>query len=273
MQTFSKRHGFHTVNESEITIREDAPQEFRGFIRMAFYDLNKSPSDLRKIVTVVLRIPPDRTNWSDPNIDIEVGQLLKECDWYRVYEIVEAIIRTLNDQEQQTFTSEVNEYFINNGIGWKIIDGLIQTRGDKEFETAVKSVATVLEKVRLETAKSEIKEALMDLSRRPEPDRTGAIQHSIACLECVAREVTGNRKATLGELIKKNPNIIPKPLDTAIEKIWSFASEQGRHLREGEAPEYLEAELVVQLSAAISTYLGKRLEGEMTELENGDLPF
>jgi len=48
-------------------------------------------------------------------------------------------------------------------------------------------VVTVLETAKLETAKTEIREALNDLSRRPTPDITGAIQHSLACLECVAR--------------------------------------------------------------------------------------
>lgn len=273
-QTFSKRQGFHSLNEKEITVREDAPKGLRGFIRMTFYNLKKKPSDLRTITTSVLRIPPDRNNWSEyPNIDHEVEDHLENCDWYFVYDIIEAIIQSLNTQQRKTFTEQVNEYFVANGIGWKVVNGLIETRGDEVFETAVKTVVTVLETAKLQTAKTEIREALKDLSRRPEPDITGAIQHSLACLECVAREVAGDKKATLGELIKKHPNIVPRPLDAAIEKVWGFTSEQGRHLREGDAPEYLEAELVVELSAAISTYLGKKLGGTTKEPDSNDLPF
>ena len=273
-QTFSKRQGFHSLNEKEITVREDAPEGLRGFIRMAFYDLKKNPSDLRTITTRVLRIPPDRNNWSEyPNIDYEVEEYLESCDWYYVYDIIEAIIQSLNHEQKATFTEDMNEYFVANGIGWKIVNGLIETRGDEVFEIAVKTVVTVLETAKLQTAKTEIREALRDLSRRPEPDITGAIQHSLACLECVAREIAGDKKATLGELIKKYPNIVPKPLDAAIEKVWGFTSEQGRHLREGNAPEYLEAELVVELSAAISTYLGKKLGEAAKQLEDDDLPF
>lgn len=61
------------------------------------------------------------------------------------------------------------------------------------------------------------------------------------------REVTGDTKSTLGDLMKKFPKVIPCPLDQAVTKIWGLTSEQGRHLREGQAPEYLEAELVVRL--------------------------
>jgi hypothetical protein len=153
----------------------------------------------------------------------------------------------------------------SNGIGWKIENEIIVTRGDQTFETAVKIVVTVLKAAKLETAKTEIKEALADLSRRPHPDITGAIQHSLACLECVTREITGDTKSTLGELMKKFPNVIPSPLDQAVTKIWGFTSEQGRHLQEGKAPEYIEAELIVEVTAAISTYLGKKLGGTATE--------
>ena len=266
-ETFSKRQGLFSIKEKEITIRNDAPDGLRGYIRMAFYDLNKEPSDLREITSRVLKIPPDRNNWSQyPNIDYEVSEHLDDCEWYLVYDIIETIIHKLSLSEKEIFTNEINEYFIGNGIGWKIENDQIETRGDEVFETAIHKVVTVLETAKLETAKTEIREAINDLSRRPNPDITGAIQHSLACLECVAREISGDKKATLGELIKKHPNIVPKPLDIAIDKIWGFTSEQGRHLREGQAPEYIEAELVVEITAAISTYLGKKLGGiEVTE--------
>lgn len=267
--TFSKRQGLFTLKEKEITVREDAPEGLRGFIKMAYYDLGKNPSDLRSITSRVLKIPPDSNNWSEfPNIDYEVGQHLESCEWYLVYDIIETIIEKLNAQEKTTFTEEINEYFITNGIGWKIVNGLIETRGDEVFETAVKTVVSVLETAKLITAKTEIREALNDLSRRPTPDITGAIQHSLACLECVTREVTGDTKSTLGDLMKKFPGVIPSPLDQAVTKIWGFTSEQGRHLREGQAPEYLEAELVVEVTSAIATYLGKKLIATSTNLTN-----
>ncbi len=268
-ETFSKRLGLYSIKGKEITIREDAPEGLRGYIRMAFYDLKKHPSDLRAITTRVLKTPPDSTNWSEfPNIDCEVDSHLQGCEWYLVYDIIEIIIQKLSPQESEIFSKEINEYFISNGIGWKIVNGQIETRGDEVFETAVEKVVLVLETAKLITAKTEINEALRDLSRRPAPDITGAIQHSLACLECVTREITGDNRSTLGELMKKFPGVIPTPLDQAVTKIWGFTSEQGRHLREGQAPEYLEAELVVEVTAAISTYLGKKLGG--TELNQVD---
>ncbi len=274
-ETFSKRFGHFSLKEKEITIREDAPEGLRRFIPMAFYELNKNPSDLRSIICRLLKIPPDNNNWSEfPNIDGEVTQLLEDCDWYLIYDIIETVIDKLKQGDKEKFANEINEYFITNGIGWKIVSGLIETRGDEVFETAIKNVETVLETAKLKTAKTEIREAIIDLSRRPQPDITGAIQHSLACLECVTREVTGDSKSTLGDLMKKFLGVIPSPLDQAVTKIWGFTSEQGRHLREGQGPEYLEAELVVEVTAAISTYLGKKLSGTIVQTEsNDDLPF
>lgn len=273
-EIFSKRQGHFAVREKEITVREDAPEGLRGFIKMSFYDLKKNPSELREITTRVLKIPPDSNNWSEfPNIDNEVDHHLQNCEWYFVYDIIEIIIQRLDRKESILFSKEINEYFISNGIGWKIVNGQIETRGDNVFETAVIEVVSVLEAAKLRTAKTEIREALHDLSRRPSPDITGAIQHSLACLECVTREITGDNKSTLGDLMKKFPTVIPTPLDQAVTKIWGFTSEQGRHLREGQEPEYLEAELVVELTAAISTYLGKKFEGTKLKQDDEEFPF
>jgi hypothetical protein len=116
----------------------------------------------------------------------------------------------------------------------------------------------VLEQSNSSTAASELREANADLSRRP-PDLTGAVQHSLVALECVAREHCHDN-ATFGKLLERNSNLFPKPLDKGIEKIWGFASEMGRHLREGRTPEEEEAELLVGLATACCTYLARKVK-------------
>jgi hypothetical protein len=273
---FSKRFG-HSIKDKPIEIREDAPQELREFIIQLIYEFGYQPSFLRGVICRVLRKSPDRSNWSEyPNIDYEVNQLMEESDWFYIYDIIEAFANKIEGKYKAPFHEELNGYFKANGIGWKLHDGQIETRGDLVFEGAVEKVENTLEQVGLKTAQTEIKEAISDLSRRPEPDITGAIQHSLACLECVCREATGDKKATLGDLMKKYPDIVPKPLDKSITFIWGFSSEQGRHLREGRDPEYIEAELLVELSSTVSNYLAKKIgnieiQGGTTEQD--DFPF
>lgn len=263
MKSFSKRYGFSSVEEAEITIREDAPEDFRGFLVQLSYEHGLKPSILRDIVCKALKKLPDASNWSEyPNVHEEVTNLLLNCKWYKVYDIAECILHHLGDlnyvaEKYNSFEKELNDYFFENGIGWKVENGLLEFRGTEVFESVVKSAQTIEKDAGNITASKELHQALCDLSRRPHPDATGAIQHAMASLECVAREITGNRKANLGEIMKKHSYSIPEPLDQAIVKAWGYASENGRHIREGREPTLNEAELIVGISASLGSYLIK----------------
>lgn len=255
-ERFSKKFGYST-QEKEIAIREDALQGLRQFTIQTLYEFGYKPSQLRQTICRTLRQVPDDNNWSEyPNIDYEVRYLIENCEWFQVYDVIEAFYSKI--KEKQAFADEINDYFKTKGIDWKLENGQIIFRGDALFETHLHKAEKTLDLTGLQTAKNEIKEAIKDISKRPKPDITGAVQHSIACLECVAREITGDKKLTLGEIIKKNREIVPAPLDTVIEKMWGFSSEQSRHLQEGKEPAFDEVELLVGLSASISTYLARK---------------
>jgi len=262
-EPFSRRHGFRQTTNVEITVRHDAPYEFRGIIVELAYSCGIRPKVLRSLACRVLLKRPDPNNWSEyPNIDDEVRGLLDNCDWYKVFDIAEAICQKMLEApfsyNPERFQDELNLFFIENGIGWQFTDGLIEIRGPEALQESVETAKSVLNSSGQNTARGELHEAIMDLSRRPDPDVSGAIQHSMAALECTAREVTGNPRATLGEIIKREPDLIPKPLNESVAKAWGYASEHARHIREGRLPSYEEAELVVGLCASVSTYLVKK---------------
>lgn len=260
---FSERLGLASSTTVPITVRDDAPHEFRGVLVDIAYECGFRPKTLRPLVCKVLRKRPDEENWSEyPNIDSEIRGLIDDADWYRVYDVVEAIADAMQSRgghaEPDRFEAELNDYFAANGIGWKLQGSELQARGSEVIEATLHSANDLLQSAGLPTAQNELHEALRDLSRRPTPDTTGAIQHSMAALECVARQACGDEKATLGEIVKRYKDMIPKPLDEAITKLWGYASENARHLSEGRIPSYEEAELVVGVVASVSTYLVKR---------------
>lgn len=257
MSKFSKREGY-SGKEVEIIIREDAPEALRSYIIQTLYAIGFTPKQIRPVICQVLRVAPDDNNWSEyPNIDMEIRDLISDCDWWKVYDIIEALSQKFQSK-QTDFDSEINDFFFERGIGWKLENGKIVFRGDDQFEQKLKQAKVIVSENGFETSKHEISEAIGDLSKKPNPDKTGAIQHSLACLECIAREIVGNRRQTLGEIIKQNRAIVPPPLDIVIEKIWGFSSEQGRHLREGGDPKFDEVELLVGLSLSLSAYLAKK---------------
>jgi hypothetical protein len=259
---FSKRFGYDSVEEVEISIREEAPDDLRGFLVQLAYEYGVGPKKLRDLVCKLLRKAPDSSNWSEfPNIDGEVRDLVSNCKWYKVYDLIERLVYYLGNVDYSgtvdDFVGEINNYFIENGIGWKIEGEKIEIRGPESFEQIIKSARTAVSQAGLDTAGNELHEAINDLSRRPHPDTTGAIQHAMASLECVAREVTGDRKANLGDIMKKYKGIIPEPLDQSVIKAWGYASENGRHIREGREPTFSEAELIVGICASVGNYLAK----------------
>jgi hypothetical protein len=261
---FSKRNRYNAAKE--ITVREDAPENLRYFILQTAADLGWGPASIRPIICRALRVPPDPGNWSEyPNIDYEVNGLMAGCDWFKVYDIIEALHASMvkvdhnrQNEEAPQFAAALNEFFIDEGIGWQLVDGQIVTRGTEGFEAVVTEATAALGDTGRPTAARHLHEALQDLSRRPEADLPGAVYHAMGSLECVARDLTGDDKATLGEALKRYPGLLPKPLDTALSQIWGYASNEARHVQEGREPNREEAELVVGLAAALSTYLVRK---------------
>lgn len=259
---FSDRHGFEP-SEAEITIRHEAPERVRSATIAIAEEAGLYPSDLRTVLCRVLRLSEDRNNWSErPNIANEVEDKLARAEWWEVYDFIEAIDEALarpttqetRERGQPYFRKEINRFFRKGGIGWQLRDGKIEIRGSEEIEETFVAAEQVLDQSDLATASRELQEARADLSRRPDPDLTGAIQHSLAALECAARHVSG-RSETLGALIDRVPDLFPKPLDQAVKKLYGFASEMGRHLHEGREPTFEDAELTVSLAVALTTHL------------------
>jgi hypothetical protein len=264
-QPFSRRHGF--TRAKDITIWEDAPETLRHFVAQTAIDLGWRPSRLLDVLYRMFRVPLHQ-RFRGPSVlndEESIKSLINRCDWFKVYDLIEMLyagfsrINELRREDNATvFSDEINEFFIAEGIGWQLVDGKIVTRGTEAFEAVVTEATTVLETSQRPTAAKHLHEALEDLSRRPQADLPGAAYHAMGALECVARDLTGDPKATLGEILKRYPGLLPKPLDTALSQVWGYASNEARHVLEGREIGREEAELLVGLSATVSTYLMRK---------------
>jgi hypothetical protein len=263
-RSFSKRHGFSSAKD--IIFREDAPENLRYFVLHTAINLGwNRPSALRDALCRVLRKVPEAGDRHEASIREEVKELMYGCDWFKVYDIIEVLYAGLarsddyqGEDNASVFADEINEFFMDEGIGWQIVRGKIVTRGTEAFEAVVAKGTSALEPSERPTAAKHLHEALQALSRRPEPDLPGAAFHAMGSLECVARDVTGDPKATLGDIPKRHPGLLPKPLDKALSQVWGYSSEVARHVREGQEISRDEAELLVGLSATVTTYLSHK---------------
>lgn len=260
--SFSDRFGY-CAPEVDITVREDAPTPVRDGILMAGYGADLGPGTMRDILCQVLLQRPDKNNWSSSNVEREVSGLIDEAPWYRIYDFAERLYveigaRDFTGTQQARFAGQLNQLFRERGVGWEMKQGILVARGSEAFALATGHATEVMQRHGAPTAANEIHEALRDISRRPHADITGAIQHAMAALECVAREVGGTTD-TLGSIIRRLS--LPAPLDQAVEKLWGFTSQQGRHILEGRQPQFEEAELVVTTASSLSVYLLRRRAG------------
>lgn len=258
-EKFTKRIGID-VPYPEISVIYDAPEEFRNYLCLLMFKYNLGGlRKLRECVCLAVGCAPDPNNWSENDfMKAEIQDIVQNCYWSKVYDVLEAYYEKMNFRERPQFQSAINDYFLENGIGWKFEQGKVLRRSDSFSQIAFDAVCEELDAKGQLTPHGELKQAILDLSRRPTPDITGAVQHSVAALECLYREATGDTRATLGRLTNDFPWILPAPLDIAVSKIFGFASEHGRHLQSGREPNYDEAELLVYLSASICLYLSKK---------------
>ena len=275
---FSRRYGY-TDSSRAITIREDAPGNLRWFVLQTALEQDIQYGQLRLLLCKRLRrVPADQE--SDWEIREAVQEMFYGSAWYSFYDIVEDIYRIILAEDSENFrggrtTSEVereparapifehavNQFCIDEGIGWQLADGQIVTRGEEAFEGAVKAAQAALGEAGRQTAAGRIHDALQALSRRPEADYTGAISHAMAALEALARDVTGERTRTLGQLIAQGRlNILlSENIRECIKYAWKYACDEGaRHGREGAHPAREDAELVVGLTAMVASYLNSK---------------
>jgi len=256
-ERFSRRIGVRPPGDGPL-IHHDAPERLRvGTMSLLHDQFNMSPSWIRDVICGVRRIRPDPSNWSPyPNIWGEAQDLVYGAEWFEFYDFVEACAESLRQRgELANFETAMNQLFEEEHIGWCLVDGELELQGDEPLENLLEDAHEDLETSGFNIAFQELREARTDLSRRPDPDLSGAVHHAMAALESVAREVAGEPKRTLGDIIKRNPGLFPPPVNDATAKLWGFASEHGRHGSEARNLDWAETILVVGTTTALCSYL------------------
>ena len=275
--SFSHRHGF--VTYPPITITTDAPNWLRNAILKLAQESGTGEHSRWAVVRELSELlHPEEPVSVYPSEAIEmIEEVFQELEWFQVYDALERFSSLVDDEyyefyqfAQLEFDERISRYFRRNGVGWQLKDGKVLARGEEAYERAVSDAKEALQQAGMATAQNEIEEAIRDLSRRPEPDLTGAVTHAMGALECAAKEISGKPKLTLGQMInearKNHVNLgIEKPLLSCIEKGWGYASQHGRHVVEGRAPDRAEAELIVHLSATVATYVCRKLRSKSAD--------
>lgn len=254
---FSRRYRLRRSTQGKPVYHE-APERVRvAILEFVHSKMKMTPTCIRDVICEVRRVRPDSDNWSEyPNIWDEAQGHVYSAEWFEFFDFIEELAEILKSNgELHDFEANVNRILEEENIGWRLTDGVLLVNDGDSIVAIDGTLETALEESGFAVASKEIREAREDLSRRPEPDLSGAIHHAMAALESVSRKICGDQKATLGEIVKQNPDLFPRPVDDAVSKLWGFASEQGRHGKESRRLEWAESLLVVGIAGSLCSYL------------------
>jgi len=259
---FSQRYGY--VQPPVISIREDLPGQLRlGMLHIARRYLK--PDVLHAIASKALAFISNEENRAETDLVNEIADHVRGCPWFAIYDVVEGIsdviLNSVGETAARSFTQDLNAFLVQNGVGWQLLEGRFLIRRDEEVETTIQQAEMSLSTAGRHMAAKRIREARQDLSRRPTPDIAGAVSHAIAAVECVLCDIDGitaGKNATLSNFLNRT-ELFPGSLKTAMSAIWGYACNEGaRHGREGVEPGQDEGELVVNVCAAVATYLNRK---------------
>jgi hypothetical protein len=258
-ESFSQRHGLAGPPPGTL-LRDEVPPGFRIFL---LDDLHNyfSEDELRKVVCDVLQEWPDLS--MPPHFDCK--KHIKKCEWFRIHEIIEGTYKVVYERSWRSnpgaasmLAKAINKAFIEQNIGWQLVNGKVITRGDGLFEGTVKGALTALEEDQKPTSAGHLGSAISALSVRPKPNTSGAVAHAASAVECVLGEITGEAM-TLGKYLDKHSALFHPALKKGLAGIYGYASDEGaRHGKEGTEPALEEAAFVVATCAAVCTLLVRK---------------
>lgn len=284
MPSFSQRNRY--AKPPEISVREELPQKLRPPIAQIAARRVGSKTLIQIVKAVLdpydLNPPSQVAGWvifvGNGDADLIVAtKMLDQSAWFRVYDVIESIHRHLVRRDQQggipvegaphapVFERDINRYFVNTGIGWQLVNGEIVTRGSEAFERTLEVAGQEL--AERPTTQARIREAINDLSRRPQPDLSGAVSHAFAAMECIIgdikytpEEIRLDKRHTFGSFLQRHPDLFPsEDLKEGFQYLWRYANNEGsRHGKEGLEPARDEVELIVSLAATLVTYLNRK---------------
>ena len=111
------------------------------------------------------------------------------------------------DEEPRAYPMQldITGFFELAGIGWKMNGGRIVSRFDPTFEDSVRDAGEALKTAGRTVAATQLREAMAALSRRPEPNLSGAVFHAMAAFEALARDVTNMPDARMAISSRSGP--------------------------------------------------------------------
>lgn len=156
------------------------------------------------------------------NMIAAIREYFFKCEWYEVYDFLEF---TLNVVKKGHLDVAVNSILERDISGYRYINGVFTDITSKE---EIEMLEEALTDTDYPGVKAHLQRALELLSHRENPDYRNSIKESISAVESVCREITGNKKATLGDALKviERMHKLHPALKDAFSKLYGYTSDE-----------------------------------------------
>lgn len=149
-----------------------------------------------------------------------------ESKWYEVYDFIEAYLAFLPNDERNNATINLNNVLKADNAGYRVVGHLVVPITNQEELQSIEQAQTT----EYESVSKHILKATQLFSQRPSPDLENSIKESISAVEALCCIISSDKKATLGDALKKLENKgikIHKALQKAMSSLYGYTSDEG----------------------------------------------
>jgi DNA-binding transcriptional ArsR family regulator len=146
------------------------------------------------------------------------------ASWNEVYDFLEFVVAAIEKSEPH-LPDFLNRVLATEMSAFRFIDGkLVDITGEQEREMLEQALADT----RFAAVSSHLERALALLADRKNPDYRNSIKESISAVEAMARLVSGNPKATLGEALKalEKTGKLHTALKDGFSKLYGYTNDE-----------------------------------------------
>lgn len=243
MKRFSQRKGFVPVRE--IVQRDSISSELRNllwnvldsaiwsnsnYVRRPYAELSSNTEFERfswNLWHDHFRKPVDKRPYEAHDVIASIRKHFFECEWYEVYDFLEFIVQQNNvGLSTGRITDALNNVLVRELSAYRIVSNVVTDITD---EAEIEMLEQALEDDRFSGVAGHLASALDHYSNRAHPDYRNSIKESISAVESMARIVSGNPKATLGDALKTIAarGALHTSLKDGFLKLYGYTSDEG----------------------------------------------
>jgi len=214
MKLFSQRKGFKPIKTvMQINSMDDDLRICLWNVLSLFYwekvkkglygyEYGKIAILLKMLWHNYFKKPIDTISWHWPDTYNEIREYFFNCEWYEVYDFIEFVANNYSDESvNNIFMKACNSILERELSAYRFVGGKITQITSEaeisEIEEALKSSEP------LKCVNTHLKRSLDLLADRKSPDYRNSVKESISAVEAICKLITKDKKATLGQALKK----------------------------------------------------------------------